>query len=166
MQIENPYQKGSFAHQEFSTYITWYKDKTSDQLKSKFADLIERSKDYMRYSWKSMSEDRFQAEAISKIHEARFGTLLYDGEQPSEALIKACNAIHAALEARWEAAGSPVHGTEMLLSDLKKSPSLEMAKDGISMLKEWMDCAPSKQKAANEADKAAFEAMDQLEQKA
>jgi hypothetical protein len=81
MQIANPNKPGSFCHQSFSTYVTWYKEKTSEYLVARYASLMEDAQDYLRYSCTSMANDKFQAECISQIHEARFGTPLMEKAQ-------------------------------------------------------------------------------------
>jgi hypothetical protein len=54
----------------------WYKDKSSQYLADRHALLIEESQDYMRLSCHSMAKSQFEAECVSQIHEALFGTPL------------------------------------------------------------------------------------------
>jgi hypothetical protein len=76
MQIANPNLPGSLCHQKFSSYVAWYKDKSSEYLVGRHANLIEESKDYLRLSGQSMANSQFEAECVSHIHEALFGTPL------------------------------------------------------------------------------------------
>lgn len=76
MQIANPHKPGSLYHQNFSSFVIWYKDKSSDYLVDRHSLLIEESKDYMRLSCHSMAKSQFEAECVSLIHEAIFGTPL------------------------------------------------------------------------------------------
>lgn len=73
MQIQNPYKPGSLYHQNFQSHVAWYKDKTADELKAKFDDLMLESQDFMRHGWQSMSNFKIQADDIATIYLARFG---------------------------------------------------------------------------------------------
>jgi hypothetical protein len=80
MQIANPYKPGGFAADQFSSYRAWYKDKSQEQLKAKYADLLIDAENFCRYSWKDMEGFRFQAECIAHIYKARFDTSITDQE--------------------------------------------------------------------------------------
>lgn len=163
MKIENPYKKGSMAYQDFATYVTWYSSESSQYLKEKFLDLQEHANDFLNKSSQSMENSRFHGQCISEIHKALFGEPINVSSEPSEEVILACAKIHKALEARWKAAGSPVHGTEPILMDLERKQSQSVAIEAVGMLNEWIKCGGNAE--PNSADQEALAAFESLKHK-
>ena len=71
MTLNNPYNAGTQAHQEFSTYAGWYHDAPAASLVKKEQRLRHNAADYHRYGWKQMANFSFHADCIAIIVAAR-----------------------------------------------------------------------------------------------
>ncbi|MBI6883089.1 hypothetical protein [Pseudomonas putida] len=76
MLIQNPHAPGSLYHQNFDSLVAYWKNQSSECMKSKHAVHIAGSKNFLSNSCSVMATHEFEADAISRVHEAKYGTSL------------------------------------------------------------------------------------------
>ena len=70
--IDNPYDKGSFYHQSFRSFIIGYVGLSKEALLREYEANIAKTEDFLNRSWKSISLIKHENTAIEQVYKAKY----------------------------------------------------------------------------------------------